>query len=89
MVSKMTKRDVKERHRAKDERELFFSMKVSLDLLMKANVKDPEVVGLLVRGNVSLLIINVVILLWYLGVDIYHAFPRRLPHRVLYAEDPI
>ncbi|KAK3817615.1 MAG: hypothetical protein J3Q66DRAFT_400975 [Benniella sp.] len=51
VVSKMTKRDVKERHRAKDERELFFSMKVSLDLLMKANVKDPEVVGLLIRDS--------------------------------------
>ena len=52
-VLKVTKCDVKERHRAKDERELLFSMKVSLDLMMKkTNVKDPEVVGFLVRGNV-------------------------------------
>jgi len=53
MMMRMTKRDVKERHRGKVERELLFSMKVSLDLLMKSKVKDPEVVGLLVRGNVS------------------------------------
>ena len=51
-IMKMTKRGVKERHRAKIERELFFSMKVALDLLMKAKVKDPEVVGHLARGNV-------------------------------------
>ncbi|KAK3817616.1 MAG: hypothetical protein J3Q66DRAFT_340532 [Benniella sp.] len=51
MMMRMTKRDVKERHRGKVERELLFSMKVSLDLLMKSKVKDPEVVGLLVRDS--------------------------------------
>ncbi|KAK3817614.1 MAG: hypothetical protein J3Q66DRAFT_340529 [Benniella sp.] len=51
LVVKLTKRDVKERHRAKDERELLFSMKTALDLLMKAKIKDPEVVGFLVRDS--------------------------------------
>ena len=50
LVVKLTKRDVKERHRAKVERELLFSMKTALDVLMKAKIKDPEVVGFLVRG---------------------------------------
>ncbi|KAF9351227.1 hypothetical protein BGX34_000732, partial [Mortierella sp. NVP85] len=93
MVLKMTKRDVKERHRAKDERELFFSMKVSLDLLMKANVKDPEVVGLLVRGNVSSIDINVFIFfgVWTLTFTmIFRAdsriefFTLRIQHEALY-----
>lgn len=55
MVVKVTQRDAKERHRARDERELLFSMKVSLDLLMKAKVKDPEVVGFLIRGKCLLM----------------------------------
>ena len=50
-MMKQTAQGIKERHRAKDERELLFCMKVSLDLLMKLNVKDPEVVGILARGN--------------------------------------
>ena len=53
MMMKMSKRGVKERHRAKDEWRLLFTMKASLDMMMKANVKDPEVVGLLSRGKVS------------------------------------
>ncbi|KAF9348966.1 hypothetical protein BGX34_002135 [Mortierella sp. NVP85] len=51
VMMKMSKRGVNERHRAKDERMLLFSMKVSLDMMMKANVKDPEVVGLLSRDS--------------------------------------
>ncbi|KAF9343516.1 hypothetical protein BGX34_006666, partial [Mortierella sp. NVP85] len=49
LIVKQTAHGIKERHRAKDERELLFCMKVSLDLLMKLNVKDPEVVGILAR----------------------------------------
>jgi hypothetical protein len=65
-MMKMTKRDVKERHRAKVERELLFSMKVSLDLLMKAKVKDPEVVGFLVRGIFSPIdVCQYCLLLWW------------------------
>jgi len=48
---KQTAHGIKERHRAKDERGLLFCMKVSLDLLMKLNVEDPEVVGFLARGK--------------------------------------
>jgi len=51
LMMKQTAYGIKERHRAKDERELLFCMKVSLDLLMKLNVKDPEVVGILARGK--------------------------------------
>jgi hypothetical protein len=92
-MMKLTEHGVKERHRAKDERELLFCMKVSLDLLMKLNVKDPEVVGFLARGSVSrsicvtdaILLCNVLTCALLFCVDSrYEIFTLKIQHEALY-----